>query len=221
MPWSRSLPTNSLRHLTEVDGAELPPPLVFSHDTPGEESYMNRNLVLTALALAATPLAAQQPARPDSMRHPMMGPGPMSEMMEGPMMQQMGPAMMKVMLYTPQHLLARKDALALTGDQVTRLTALREGAKTAHDAAMADAITHMKELETAANAPQADTLTLKTHFQAAHAAMGKAHWAMLASAAQARAVLTDAQRTKLQVWADSMQAWMKQHHQMMNPAGPH
>src|SRR2546425_11308136 len=95
MPWSRSLPTNSLRHLTEVDGAELPPPLVFSHDTPGEESYMNRNLVLTALGLAATPLAAQQPAKPDSMRHPMMGPGPQSEKKEGPVMQQKGPALMK------------------------------------------------------------------------------------------------------------------------------
>ena len=37
-----------------------------------------------------------------------------------------------------------------TADQVTRLTTLREGAKTAHDGAMADAMTHMKELETAA-----------------------------------------------------------------------
>src|SRR2546426_5646208 len=34
----------------------------------------------------------------------------------------------------------------------------------------------------------------KVHFQAAHGAMGKAHWAMLASAVQARAVLSDAQR---------------------------
>src|SRR3989442_7724465 len=66
MPWSRSLPTNSLRHLTEVDGAELPPPLVFSHDTPGEESYMNRNLVLTALARSPQPRAAPQPAPPET-----------------------------------------------------------------------------------------------------------------------------------------------------------
>ncbi len=184
---------------------------------------MNWKLILGALAVAA-PLVAQQPAMPDSMRHSMMGPGPMpgmGMMMEGSMMQEMGPVMMRVMLYTPQHLLARKDALALTADQVTRLTALREGSKTARDAAIADAMTHMKELETAANAPHPDTSALKTHFQAAHAAMGKAHWAMLASATQARAVLTDAQRTKVQVWADSMQAWMKQHRQMMNPAQPH
>ncbi len=180
---------------------------------------MNWKLALVALALAA-PLGAQETAKSDSMRHPTMGAGH-GMMMNDPMMEQMGPAMMRVMLYTPQHLLARKDALALTADQVTRLIALREGSKTAHDAAMADAMTHMKELETAANAAQPDTSALKTHFQAAHAAMGKAHWAMLASAAQARAVLTDAQRTKLHVWADSMQVWMKQHHQMMNPAQPH
>ncbi len=182
---------------------------------------MNRMPFLATLALAAAPLAAQQPGKPDTMRHPMMGPGPMSPMMEGCMMQQMGPAMMKSMLYTPQHLLARKDALALTADQVTRLTALRDGTKTAHDAAMADARTHMQAMEQAANAAKPDTAALKTHFQAAHAAMGQAHWTMLASGAQARAVLTDAQRAKVQAWADSMQTWMQQHRQQMAPGRSH
>lgn len=167
--------------------------------------------LLAALALVAAPLAAQQP---------MMGQGPMGQMMGDPMMQQMGPSMMKMMLYTPQHLLARKDALGLTADQVTKLTALRDATKTAHDAAMAEARTHMTEMEQTANAPKPDTSALKVHFQAAHNAMGKAHWAMLASAAQARAVLTDAQRAKVQVWADSMQVWMQQHRQMMQPGHP-
>jgi Spy/CpxP family protein refolding chaperone len=180
---------------------------------------MHCKLLLATLALAA-PLAAQEPGKPDSMRYPMMGPG-MSEMMEGPMMRDMGSAMMKMMLNTPQHLLARKDALGLTGDQINRLSALRDGAKTARDAAMAEAQTHMKEMEQTANAAQPDTAALKTHFQAAHSAMGKAHWAMIASAAQARAVLTDAQRAKVQVWADSMQAWMQRHQRMMNPKRPH
>jgi len=133
----------------------------------------------------------------------------------------MGPAMMKMMLYTPQHLLARKDALGLTADQVAKLTALRDATKTTHEAAMAEAQTHMKQMEQAADAAAPDTSALKVHFQAAHTAMGKAHWAMLASAAQARAVLSDAQRTKVQVWADSMQAWMQQHRQMMPPGRPH
>ena len=182
---------------------------------------MGSKIVLSALLLV-TPLAAQQPGKPDSVRHQMMGPGPRSGMtMERSMMGHMGPAMMKRMLYTPQHLLARKDALGLSADQVARLTALREGAKSAHDGAMADARRHMQAMEQAMDAPTPDTTGLKGHFQAVHAAMGKAHWAMLASAAQARAVLNDAQRATVQVWADSMQAWSQQHRQMMPPRRPY
>lgn len=182
---------------------------------------MNWKIAMVVLA-AAAPLAAQQPGKPDSMRHPMTEPGPMSGMMmEGPTMERMGPAMMKLMLYAPQHLLARTDALGLTADQIARLTTLRDGSKTAQNAAMSEARLHMGAIEQAANAVKPDTAALKTHFQAAHGAMGRAHWAMLASAAQARAVLTDAQRAKVQVWADSMEAWRQQHRRMMPPGPPH
>jgi Spy/CpxP family protein refolding chaperone len=163
------------------------------------DAMMNGVRLLITLVLVAAPLAAQKP------------------MMEGSMMHEMGPAMMKMMLYAPQHLLARKDALDLTADQVTRLTTLRDGTKAAHEAAMSEAKTHMGAIEQAADAVQPDTAALKSHFQSAHQAMGRAHWAMLASAAQARAVLTDAQRAKVEVWADSMEAWRRQHRQMMPP----
>jgi len=171
---------------------------------------MNRLSVLWLAALAAAPLAAQQPMPP--MGHMMDDPMAMQEMM-GPMMQ--------VMLYTPQHLLARKDALGLTADQVGRLTTLRAATQAAQDAAMGEAKAHMQELEQAANAAAPDTGAMKTHFQAAHAAMGKAHWLALASAVQSRAVLTDSQRAKLKAWADSMQTWMQQHRQMMKPGESH
>jgi hypothetical protein len=177
---------------------------------------MNWKIGWLALALVA-PLAAQQP---DSMRHPMMGDRGMM-MMDDPMMQQMGPLMMRIMLYAPQHLLSRRDALGLTADQVSRLTALRDGAKAARDAAVTEAGAHVKELEQVANTAKPDSAALKVHFQAAHAAMGKAHWAMLVSSVQARAVLTEPQRAKTQTWADSMQTWMQQHRQMMSPHRPH
>ena len=171
---------------------------------------MNRISMLGLAALAAGRLAAQQPAHP---MHPMMDdPMAMQEMM-GPMMQ--------VMLYTPQHLLARKDALGLTADQVGRLTTLRGATQAAQDAAMGEAKAHIQELEQAANTATPDTSVLKTHFQAAHAAMGKAHWLALASAVQARATLNDAQRAKLNAWADSMLTWMQQHRQMMKPGESH
>src|SRR5881397_679961 len=177
---------------------------------------MTCKIALVALALAA-PLAAQQS---DSMHHPMMGAGH-GMTMDDPMMERMGPSLMRMMLYTPQHLLARKDALGLTPDQVTRLTALRDAARNAGEAAEADAHSHMQALEQAADSPKPDTSAIKVHFQAAHGAMGKAHWAMLASAVQARAVLTDAQRGGMWAWADSMQAWTEQHRQMMKPSQPH
>jgi LTXXQ motif family protein len=171
---------------------------------------MNAKQLLAALVLGTAPLAAQQPAPP--IGHMTGDPMAMQEMM-GPMTQ--------VMLYDPQHLLARKDALGLTGDQVGRLTTLRDASRAVQQAAMSEAKAQMQELQQAVSASAPDTSVLKAHFQAAHAAMGKAHWMALASAVQAKGILTDAQRTGLNVWVDSMQAWMQQHRHMMKPTESH
>jgi Spy/CpxP family protein refolding chaperone len=178
--------------------------------------------IRTLLALAvAAPLAAQQP---DSAKKPampmghqmgqMMGPGMMQgRMMEmqgmmgqmmGHMSQMMGP-MMRGMGYMPEHLLMKKDQLQLTAQQVTRLTALRDAGKTAHDAAHADAKTHMDALRQVLQANAPDTTALRQHFQAAHSAMGNAHLAMLRATAQAKAVLNDAQRGRVEGWMDAME----------------
>lgn len=183
--------------------------------------------MLLALAIAA-PLAAQQPDSAKPGMHGMMPRGmtgemaqhgamaPMMEQMMG-MMSMMGP-MMRGMAFDPEHLLARKDALELTPQQVTRLTTLRDAMKTAHDAAHADMQAHMKEMAAVLKASAPDTAQLKTHFQAMQAAMGRAHWAMLVAAAQARAALTDAQRGRVDGWADMMQEHMGQMMgQMMTP----
>ena len=168
-----------------------------------------RLLIVIGLA-TTTPLAAQHPA------------APMGRMMGDPMgMQEMMEPIAHLMLYTPPHLLARKDALGLTADQVTRLTALRDATSAAQVAAMTEAKTHLEELQGAADAGSPDSGAVKTHFLAAHAAMGRARWLSVKSALEARALLTDAQRTKLKAWADSMQAWMDQHRQMMKPSPSH
>jgi hypothetical protein len=154
---------------------------------------MTRIRSLALLALVGAPLAAQQPG--------MMGRGMMPHMMQ---MQEMMAPMMQGMAFAPSHLLERKDSLGLTAQQVTRLTALRDAAKTAHDAAHAEAKAHMDGLAQAFRASAPDTSAVKLHFQAAHAAMGKAHWTMLAAAAQAKAVLTDEQRARVERWASTM-----------------
>lgn len=145
-------------------------------------------------ALLALPLAAQQPG--------MMGQGMMPHMMQ---MEHMMAPMMRGMAFAPDHLLMRKDALGLTAQQVARLTALRDAAKTAHDAAAADAKTHMDALAQAMQTSAPDTGAVRLHFQAAHAAMGKAHFTMLNAAAQAKAMLTDEQRGRVNGWVDAME----------------
>ncbi len=179
-------------------------------------------VIRTLLALAvAAPLAAQQPDSTKSrtpmgheMRHgrmmqrhgPMMG--HMSHM-EGPMMRGMG--------YMPEHLLMKKDQLQLTAQQITRLTALRDAAKTAHDAAEADAKTHMNALHQVLQASTPDTTALRQHFQAAHNAMGNAHFAMLRATAQAKAVLNDAQRGRVEGWMDAMEHMGPRMHKRQGP----
>jgi len=161
---------------------------------------MQRIHTITAvLALAVAPLAAQEPAHP---AHPAQG-MPIAQGM--PMMKEMMGPMMRTMAFAPAHLLERKDVLALTPQQVTRLTALRDAAKTAHDAAQADVKTHHDALARAMAAPAPDTAVVRQHFQAAHMAMGNAHWAMLRAAAQAKAMLTEAQRGRVEGWADAME----------------
>ncbi len=156
--------------------------------------------MLVALATAATlPLAAQQGGmqRPAASRgHMMQGRGMMESMMPG--MDSMMAPMMHVMAFTPEHLLREKTALHLTSDQQSELTALRDAAKAAHDAAAQQAAAHMREMEQAMNAATPDTAAVKMHFDAAHRFMGEAMWAMARGAAQARALLTDAQRKQVE-----------------------
>jgi LTXXQ motif family protein len=172
--------------------------------------------LVTAIAcLVAAPLAAQQdtsharhPGARAGMRRPAMPGGGGDEMMA--MMREMMAPMMRVMAYTPGSLLAHKDSLNLTADQVTKLTALHNATKATHDAAAGDFKTHMDELTQAFQTAAPDTNALRPHFDAAHAAMGKAHWAGLSAAAQARAILTDAQRQKV----DAAVGAMMQHEHM-------
>jgi hypothetical protein len=168
---------------------------------------------LGALLALALPLASQQPAPRDSAR-PQMMPG-RGMMMHMQMDDHMAP-MMRLMAFAPGHLLERKDVLGLTAQQVTRLTALRDEAQRAHDAAAADARQHHEALSQAAQAAT-DTAALRRHFQAAHGAMGNAHWIGLRAAVQARGVLTEAQRGRVDGWVDAMQM----HQRMQRTDQPH
>ncbi len=157
-------------------------------------------LALAAIAAAAItiPLAAQQPAaRPPVAGRGQMMPGRGMQDMMMPGMDSMMAPMMHVMAYTPEHLLRDKAALHLTPEQQSELTALRDAAKAAHDAAAQQAAMHMREMEQVLQTAVPDTNVTKTHFDAAHRFMHEAMWAMVRSAAQGRALLTDAQRKQV------------------------
>ena len=185
-------------------------------------------LVAIVALLCAAPSVAQQPGPRDTTRHGMMGhqmPAPgagQQQMMQGRAIpggmshdsamgcgMMSGGVMMGVMAPDPAHLLAMKADLRLTADQERRLAAIRDAARPGHDAAMQSGELHSRELAQAMQAAAPDTVAVRTHFEAAHAAMGRAHFVMLLAAAQARAVLTDAQRRQL----DSL------HSPMSGPAG--
>ena len=159
-------------------------------------------LITISLCCIAAPLAGQDTTHA---RHPAQRPhARMGQGGEHGEMDEMMP-MMRVIAYTPDHLLSRKDSLKLTPDQISRLTAIQNAAKSAHDAAAADIKTHLGGVSQTFQAASPDTSALRTHFEAAHAAMGRAHWAMLSAAAQARAALTDAQRQKIDAWVNAME----------------
>jgi len=159
------------------------------------------SLLTAAVALVALPLVAQQPGG--------MGGGMRQQGMRGQgmgMMDSMMAPMMRSMALAPEHLLAEKATLNLTAEQEARLTALRDAAKSAHDEAARQARMHLSEMAEVMSQPAPDTAAMKHHMDAAHRLMGDAMWAMMRAAAQARAVLTDAQRLQVDAMADSMSA---------------
>ena len=168
-------------------------------------------IITISLCCIATPLAAQDTTHRHQMQPP-RGAMAMDDMM--PMMRELMGPMIRIMAYEPGHLLARKDSLRLTNDQITRLTAIRDAAKAAHDAAAGGAKTHMNAVSQAFQAAAPDTNALRAHFNETHAGMGKAHWAMLLAAAQAKPVLTEAQRQRVEAWANAMEQRMQHEHTM-------
>lgn len=165
-----------------------------------------KHLSLFLAACLTAPLAAQNaPKAPGRGGHEDMH----QHMMPGGMgmgmgMMHDGMPMQGAMLFAPQHLLEHRATLELSAQQVTRLEALRDAVKAAHDKAASAARTAGDSLQAALGAANPDTVLARRLFQAHHTAMGEAHWSMLKVAAQAKAVLTDAQRARVQGWADEM-----------------
>jgi len=150
-----------------------------------------RALVLAGIALVfAAPLAAQQ--HHGEKHHGGMAAGQShamcQEMMKG------GGMLGGVMLFAPDQLLKQSDRLALTADQIARLTALRDAAAKAANEAHQPGMAAHQNLDRALKETPRDTTAIRQFFMAHHMAMGNTHWIMANAALEARAVLTEAQR---------------------------
>lgn len=152
----------------------------------------------TILALAASPLLAQgheghgQPQQRQGMG--MMG----GMHMGGGGDQPMGPLTGRFGKYAPAAVLAMKDHLALTADQLSKLTALAEAEKAEVMAAHHPAHAAHMELRKLEGAEAPDTAAMRPFFLAHHAAEGTMQWIRVTHAIQAKALLTPTQRAHVE-----------------------
>jgi Spy/CpxP family protein refolding chaperone len=187
-----------------------------------------------ALVLMAGPLAAQQqqqqqppppPPPPAAAPGPRMGMRGMGGMMGMPgmmgMMGMQGPAgqVREVAAYAPRLLIARRQALGLSAEQVSRLEALAQEARQAADKAAAEARTHWDQLAEIWKQPTPDVNQVRSHAQAAMQAMQAARLAHLVAAAQAKAVLTPEQRGRVAGWVEARRMGMGMRQGWFNRSG--
>jgi hypothetical protein len=162
---------------------------------------------LTFVAMGALPLAAQQPPGGRAMRPAAMA--RMRQMQQMGEMQGMEAAMMPVKAYAPAALLMRREPLALTADQVTRLQALADEAKQAGEHAKADHDAHHAAVIRQFQQAVTDPAQVTQHAQAAMQAMTAGHVAELSAAAKAKGLLTAEQRARVDGRVDAMREMMR------------
>jgi len=121
---------------------------------------------------------------------------------QGMGMMGMGGPMARTMAFAPSRLLEHKDVLVLSDRQVQQLTALRDATQKSHDEQHALAEKYMEEMTKLAGST--DTAAVHRAFVGHHEAMGSAHWMMVSSAIQAKSLLTDVQRARVDGWVDGM-----------------
>jgi hypothetical protein len=125
----------------------------------------------------------------------------------GPMMPAM-PLAREIQAFRPGALLERGERLGLTEQQVQRLTALQTELQTAHERTHTEVQARMAEAHTAWQG--GDSRAANAASQAVMQTLLAGHMAALNGATQARGVLTEEQRGRVQGWMDAGNARMRQ-----------
>jgi Spy/CpxP family protein refolding chaperone len=113
------------------------------------------------------------------------------------------------MMYSPDRLVNRREALKLTPEQVSRLETLAQEARKAREQADTVARGRAEELRTLWEAPAPDVGAIERAHQALASARQTAALAEVRAAAQAKAVLTDEQRGRVAGWRDGARLMMR------------
>lgn len=113
-------------------------------------------------------------------------------------------------------LLRFREQLELTDEQVSRLEALEEPLRQAHEEAQKTIQEHQRQLREAWQADEPDRNAIRSHMQAIMEAQQAAQLAALDAMLGARAVLTDEQRGRLQGWIGA-RAWGHRARMMRQP----
>lgn len=104
-------------------------------------------------------------------------------------------------LFDPARLIERKGSLGLSDQQVAQLSALENRSKPQMKATLQQIRAERAAIAAGLTADAPDTVLLKRHYEALHTAAGNAHWARVSASLQARAILTDTQRSEVRGWA--------------------
>jgi Spy/CpxP family protein refolding chaperone len=113
------------------------------------------------------------------------------------------------MMYAPDRLVNRREALKLTPEQVSRLETLAQEARKAREQADTVARARADELRTLWEAPAPDVRAIERAHQSLATARQAAALAEVRAAAQAKAVLTDEQRGHVAGWRDGARLMMR------------
>ncbi len=167
-----------------------------------------------ATLVAAGVLPAQEPeAAPEDQPRRMRLHAPGTWWEGGPAMRQqmrLGAAGLPgVHHFAPQALIARKDFLGLSEEQVAQLERLGEELTGTHEQALESAKASHEALLEAWQADRPDADAVRRYAEQAMQAQQAAHLAMLTGAAQAKALLTPEQQGKMQGWIEGSRMGMR------------
>ncbi len=105
--------------------------------------------------------------------------------------------------FSPGHLLRRSAPLELNEDQIAELTELRDGLEAAGREAHSGRSGTQSRMRELMGSDEPDLNAIREEFMSNHAALGEFQWARIEAGVNARNLLTDEQRGRVQGWGEA------------------